>query len=88
MQVPGSSSTGPTLRHREIDWNGSPWQEDVFGDNEDMRAVLNAILTLNEALMVRLSLVLFLTTYFRAILDDLLFWSSHWLTTQRAGPTC
>jgi hypothetical protein len=36
-QVRCSSSTGLTLRHREIDWNGTPWQEDVFDDNEDMR---------------------------------------------------
>jgi hypothetical protein len=65
------------LRRREIDWNGIHWQEDVFDDNEDLMVVQNAILTLNEALTVSLSLVLFLTVYFQAILDDLLLWSSH-----------
>jgi hypothetical protein len=52
------------LRHREIDWNGTPWQEDVFDDNEDMRAVRNAILMLDEALTVRPFLALSLTTCF------------------------
>jgi hypothetical protein len=40
------------LPRREIDWNDTPWQEDIFDDNEDMRAVRNAIVTLNIALMV------------------------------------
>jgi hypothetical protein len=39
IQVPGLSLTGPTLRRWEIDWNGTPWQEDIFDDNEDMRVV-------------------------------------------------
>jgi hypothetical protein len=47
-----------------IDWNGTPWQEDIFDDNEDMRAVRNTIVTLNIALMVSFLLVLFLMTYF------------------------
>jgi hypothetical protein len=46
-QVPGSSSSEPTLRCWVIDWNGTPWQEDIFDDNEDMWAVRNAIVTLN-----------------------------------------
>ena len=61
-QVPSSPSTGPTLRRTEIDWNGTPWQEDIFDDNEDMRAARNAILTLNEALTISISPVLFVKT--------------------------
>jgi hypothetical protein len=62
-QVPDSSSSGPTLRRWEIDWNGTPWQEDIFDDNEDMRAVRNTIVTLNVTLTLSLLIVLFLTTY-------------------------
>jgi hypothetical protein len=39
-------------------------QEDIFDDNEDMRAVQNAIVTLNIALTASLVLALLLTTYF------------------------
>jgi hypothetical protein len=60
-QVPGSCSSEPTLRRWEIDWNGTPWQKDIF---EDMRAVWNAIVTLNVVLTVSLFLVLLLTTCF------------------------
>jgi hypothetical protein len=38
-QVPDSSSTGPALSCWEIDWNGTPWQEDIFDYNEDIRVV-------------------------------------------------
>jgi hypothetical protein len=41
--------------------DGTPSQEDIFDDNEDMRAVRNAIVTLN---VVSLFLMLLLTTYF------------------------
>jgi hypothetical protein len=61
-QVLDSSSSGPTLRRWEIDWNGTPWQEAIFDDNEDIRAVQNAIVTLNVALTVSLLLVLLPTT--------------------------
>jgi hypothetical protein len=57
--VPDSSSSGSTLTRWEIDWNGTPWQEDIFDDNEDMRAVRNAIVTLNVVLMVSFLLVSF-----------------------------
>jgi hypothetical protein len=63
-QVPDSSSLGPTLMRWEIDWNDTPWQEDIFDDNEDMRAVQNSIVTINVALTVSFLLVLFLMTYF------------------------
>jgi hypothetical protein len=35
-QVPESSSSSPRLPCREINWNGTPWQDDIFEDNEDM----------------------------------------------------
>jgi hypothetical protein len=63
-QVPDSSSSSPKLTRWEINWNGTPWQEDIFDDNEDMGAVGNAIMTLNVALTVSFLLVLFLTMYF------------------------
>jgi hypothetical protein len=64
VQVPGSSSTGPTLRRWEIDWNGTHWQEGIFDDNEDVRALRNAIVTLNVVLTVSLLLVLLRMTYY------------------------
>jgi hypothetical protein len=48
----------------EMDWNGTPWQEDIFDDNEDMLVVRSAILTPNEVLTMSLFLALFLTTYY------------------------
>jgi hypothetical protein len=51
-QVPDSSLSSPRLPRREIDWKDTPWQEDIFDDNEDMRAVRNAIMTLNITLTV------------------------------------
>jgi hypothetical protein len=62
-QVPNSSPMSPRLSRREIDWNDTPWQEDIFDDNEDMRAVWNAIVTLNVALMVSFLTMFFLTMY-------------------------
>jgi hypothetical protein len=35
-QVPESSSSSPRLQRREIKWNHTPWQDDIFEDNEDM----------------------------------------------------
>jgi hypothetical protein len=41
------------LPRREIDWNDTPWQEDIFGDNEDMQrsdsVTINVVLTVNLA---------------------------------------
>jgi hypothetical protein len=36
----------------DIYWNGSPWEEDIFEDDEDMKEVRWAILTLNQAFTV------------------------------------
>jgi hypothetical protein len=63
-QVPVSSSSSPRLPQREIDWNDTPWQEDIFDDNEDMQAMWTSIVTINVALTVSLLLVLFLMMYF------------------------
>jgi hypothetical protein len=52
------------LPRREIDWNDTPWQEDIFDDNEGMQAVRSAIVTINVALKVSLLLVLFLMMCF------------------------
>jgi hypothetical protein len=35
-QVLDSSSSSPRLPRWEIYWNDTPWQEDIFDDNEDM----------------------------------------------------
>jgi hypothetical protein len=51
-QVLDSSPSSPRLSRREIDWNDTPWQEDIFDDNEDIRVVRNAIVTLNVAFTV------------------------------------
>jgi hypothetical protein len=39
VQVPPTSSSSARLPRREINWNHTPWQEDWFEDNEDMRAL-------------------------------------------------
>jgi hypothetical protein len=57
-------SIGPDVAAGEIDWNDTPWQEDIFDDNEDMRTVRNAIVTVNAALTVSSLIVLFLMTFF------------------------
>jgi hypothetical protein len=59
-QVPESSSSSLRLPRREINWNGTPWLDDIFEDNEDMKALRTNILTINHALTVRL---LFLTYF-------------------------
>jgi hypothetical protein len=76
------------LPRQEIDWNDTPWQEDIFDDNEDMQAVQNAIVTINVALTVSLFLVLFLTTYFRIVTDELLLSSSRWQIVLWVELTC
>jgi hypothetical protein len=47
------------LPRREIDWNDTPWQDDIFEDNEDMQAMHTSIVTISHALTVGL-----LTMYF------------------------
>jgi hypothetical protein len=54
MQVPDSSPSSPRLPRREIDWNDTPWQEDIFDDNEDKQVVRTSIVTINVALTVSL----------------------------------
>jgi hypothetical protein len=51
-QVPQPSSSSPRLPRRSINWNHSPWQEDWFEDNEDMKALQTSIVTINTALTV------------------------------------
>jgi hypothetical protein len=58
-QVPESSSSSPRLPRREIDWNRSPWQDDIFKDNEDMQALRTSIVTINHSLTVSLLMMYF-----------------------------
>jgi hypothetical protein len=51
-QVPESSSLSPRLPRREINLNHTPWQDDIFEDNEDMQAFWTIIVTINNALTV------------------------------------
>jgi hypothetical protein len=51
-QVPPSSTSGPRLPRRSINWNHTHWQEDWFEDNEDMQALRTSIVTINNALTV------------------------------------
>jgi hypothetical protein len=53
-QVPESSSSSPRSPRREINWNGTLWQDDIFEDNEDMQALRTSIVIINHALMVSL----------------------------------
>jgi hypothetical protein len=53
-QVHESFSSSPRLPRREIDWNGTPWQDDIFEDNEDMQALRTSIVTINHVLTVSL----------------------------------
>jgi hypothetical protein len=53
-QVPESSSLSPRLPRREINWNGTTWQDDIFEDNEDMQALRSSIVTINHTLTVSL----------------------------------
>jgi hypothetical protein len=57
--VPDSSSSSLRLPRREIDWNDTPWQDDIFEDNEDMQALRTSIMTINHELTISL-----LTMYF------------------------
>jgi hypothetical protein len=38
-QVPPSSTSSLRLPHRSLNWDHTPWQDDCFEDNEDMRAL-------------------------------------------------
>jgi hypothetical protein len=52
-QQPGSTpSTAQGLKSGEINWNGTQWEGDIFDDDEDMKEVCQAILTLNQAITV------------------------------------
>jgi hypothetical protein len=62
-QVPNTSPTSPRLPQREIGWNDTPWQEDIFDDNEDMQAVRTSIVTISVAFMVCLLAMSSLTIY-------------------------
>jgi hypothetical protein len=43
---------GSRLKSGEINWNGTQWEGDIFDDDEDMKEVRQAILTLNQAITV------------------------------------
>jgi hypothetical protein len=51
-QVPSSSTSSLRLPRRSINWDHTPWQDDWFEDNEDMRALQTSIVTINNALIV------------------------------------
>jgi hypothetical protein len=51
-QVPSSSTLSLRLPRRSINWDHTPWQDDWFEDNEDMRALQTSIVTINHALIV------------------------------------
>jgi hypothetical protein len=51
-QVPPSSTSSLRLPRRSINWDHTPWQDDWFEDNEDMRALQTSIVTINNALIV------------------------------------
>jgi hypothetical protein len=71
-QVPDSSSSSLRLPRRKINWNGTPWQDDIFEDNEDMQALRTSIVTINHVLMVSLLFdVLFLLMFCRSAANEL-----------------
>jgi hypothetical protein len=51
-KVPQSPSSSPRLSRWKINWNCTPWKDDIFEDNEDMQALRTSIVTINTALMV------------------------------------
>jgi hypothetical protein len=51
-QVPPSSTSSPRLPRRSINWDHTPWRDNWFEDNEDMRALQTSIVTINHALIV------------------------------------
>jgi hypothetical protein len=58
-QVPESSSSSPRLPRWEINWNGTPWQDDIFEDNEDMQTLRTSIVTISDALTVSFVMMYF-----------------------------
>jgi hypothetical protein len=52
VQAPGLTQTGRSLRQEDIDLTGTPWERDIFEDDEDMKDVRRSILMLNQALTV------------------------------------
>jgi hypothetical protein len=52
VQVPPSSTSSLRLPRRSINWDHTPWQDDWFEGNEDMRALQTSIVTINNALIV------------------------------------
>jgi hypothetical protein len=51
-QEPPSSTSSLSLPRRSINWDHTPWQDDWFEDNEDMRALQTSIVSINNALIV------------------------------------
>jgi hypothetical protein len=51
-QVPPSSTSSLQLPRQSINWDHTPWQDDWFEDNEDMRALHTSIITINHTLIV------------------------------------
>jgi hypothetical protein len=51
-QVPPSSTSSLRLPRRAINWDHTPWQDDWFEDNEDVRALQTSIATINHTLIV------------------------------------
>jgi hypothetical protein len=88
-QVPDSSSPSPRLLRRKIDWNVTPWQDDIFEDNEDMQAFRTSIVTIYHALMVGLLTMYFSDDVFVEVsLTSLLCCGSLWRNEPKVGPTC
>jgi hypothetical protein len=88
-QVPDSSSLGPRLPQREIDWNNTPWQNDIFEDNEDMQALQTNIVTINHALTVGLLTMYFSDDVFvEVLLMSLLCCGSPLQNGPKASLTC
>jgi hypothetical protein len=87
-QVPDSSSSSPRSLQREIDLNNTPWQDDIFDDNEDMQALRTSIMTINHTLTVGLLTMNFTDDVFVEVsLTILLCCGSVWQNGQKARPT-
>jgi hypothetical protein len=88
-QVSISSSPSPRLPRQEIDWNSTPWQDDIFEDNEDMQAFQTSIVTINHALTVGLLTMYFSDDVFVEVsLKSLLCCGRLWRNEPKAKPTC
>jgi hypothetical protein len=51
-QVPRTWSSSPIFPLREINWNHTSYQDDLFEYNEDMQALWTSIVTINTTLTV------------------------------------